>query len=197
MKKLVISLCVIISAFLLFILGCLVYYKIILPRTEESDPDNWSSVDYLMNEADVKIYFYGDQLKIPKNLVVDNIDSLDMEALDMDHDYVYMFINDWKSSTEVTNEDAKVLVEFADAHNNFNFVYIGNKAFDSFKKYIRNLQVTQDDLSFSYIVDEGTRMCSYGGFVKSDLDYIELNDYMPMDGILLIMYSDVKRNNTQ
>jgi hypothetical protein len=180
---------------LLFFLGLLVYYKIILPYIDDSDPDEWETVDYLMNDADVKVYFWGDQLKIPKNFKVENIKVFDFDSLDMDHDFVYMFVNDWNSSISVTKENAEALVDFADKHNNFHFVYIGNKAFDYFRQVIPTLQVRETDLAFSYVVDDGTRMCAYGGFEQSDCENPNVNEYMPMDSLILIMYSRVKRNN--
>ena len=43
--------------------------------------------DYLSNEVDLKLYYYGDLLKMSDNLEKEMINTLDFDSFDMDHDF--------------------------------------------------------------------------------------------------------------
>ena len=147
--------------------------------------------DYLSNEVDFKLYYYGDLLKMSDNLEKEMINTLDFDSFDMDHDFVYLVINDWKSNSVVAEDDIDKLVDFANKNNNFTFIYLGNKAFDELKKNIPEFQPTDSDLSVVYTVCYGDRICGYGVFSTSDLQRTESGN-APMDAVEVEMVRLVK-----
>ena len=86
-------------------------YGYICNSDDDSDePD--SRYEYLSG-VDLKVYTYGDDFNLGE-LEYEKLDNLKITKSMLNHDYVYLFINDETGKYDISKKAAKKLIEVAD-----------------------------------------------------------------------------------
>ena len=152
---------VLISPVLIYVciyVGLKIYFGIKVSFTDEPN----YHVEALNNKYDFELYTYGEDIVFPKGLIYHKMDSLNLDEISLDHDYVYLIINDLNGSVNLSEESFLDLMHLADKYTSFNFQYIGREALPMINKNVESANLTSDDLSFGYIIGSGDRVISHG-----------------------------------
>lgn len=141
------------------------------------DKDGYSAnIDYL-NE-NVSILVYGTDINFREKLQYETISKMDENSMNKDADNIYLLINDLDAKAELTQSDVTFLKSYADKNNNFNFFYIGTDKLKLFTEsgIFTDFGVQEDEMSFGYVITEGTRMTYSGAWSGTDQEHYEKNE---------------------
>lgn len=82
------------------------------------------------------------------------------------------------------DEDVKDLMELTDKYKNFNYFYIGKEKLTLFKKYNKDLDFEDGDLSIGRVVMYGDRLDYYGFWTQYTNNYLDKNPNLLYQDIL-------------
>lgn len=149
---------------------------------------------HLMNNVDFALFLYGRDILFPSEMSYDKLESIDIEAIDMDHDYVYLIINDLFGNVQFTEDRLCELLSYADEHLNFSFIYIGTEKLPLIAENVEDFTPGEEDASFAYVVDEGYRMINLGIWRVEDYSYLNTNEKMLGETLCFLIDRIVKTN---
>lgn len=151
------------------------YKNATTPGNPEEDAYS-ANIEYL-NE-NVAILTYGKSISFREKLKYETIHALDESSIQKNEDNVYLIINDLDGKAELQKSDVSFLKKYADKNLNFNFFYLGTDKLNYFTEsgIFTDFGVQEDDMSFGYVVTEGTRMTYSGAWSGSDQEHFESND---------------------
>ena len=152
--------------------------------TPENENDYSEEISYLNNEVDFKMYLYGDNINFPEEFKYKKLNDLNLGNEELDADYVYLVINDLSGKIKLTDEDVKYLMELTDKYKNFNYFYIGKEKLTLFKKYNKDLDFEDGDLSIGRVVMYGDRLDYYGFWTQYTNNYLDKNPNLLYQDIL-------------
>ena len=158
--------------------------RIIQSYTPENENDYSEEISYLNNEVDFKMYLYGDNINFPEEFKYKKLNDLNLGNEELDADYVYLVINDLSGKIKLTDEDVKYLMELTDKYKNFNYFYIGKEKLTLFKKYNKDLDFEDGDLSIGRVVMYGDRLNYYGFWTQYTNNYLDKNPNLLYQDIL-------------
>ena len=158
--------------------------RIIQSYTPENENDYSEEISYLNNEVDFKMYLYGDNINFQEEFKYQKFNALNLGNEELDADYVYLVINDLSGKIKLTDEDVKYLMELTDKYKNFNYFYIGKEKLTLFKKYNKDLDFEDGDLSIGRVVMYGDRLDYYGFWTQYTNNYLDKNPNLLYQDIL-------------
>lgn len=150
----------------------------------ENENDYSEEISYLNEDIDFKMYLYGDNINFPKEFKYEKVNNLNLEADNIDADYVYLIINDLSGKTKLSDDDTKSLIELTNKYKNFNYFYIGKEKLALFKKYNEDLDFQNEDLSIGRVVMYGDRIDYYGLWTEYTNNYLDKNPNLLYQDIL-------------
>ncbi|MEE1008994.1 MAG: hypothetical protein UH963_07630 [Agathobacter sp.] len=166
-------------------------YGYICNSDDDSDePD--SRYEYLSG-VDLKVYTYGDDFNLGE-LEYEKLDNLKITKSMLNHDYVYLFINDETGKYDISKKAAKKLIEVADDNINFSFFYIGKNKLEMFAELIPDVNLNDDDKSIGYTVYEGSRLVYFGLWTEYDEGFPDEDGLAKLDSILDTLIENIKSN---
>lgn len=186
-KKIIYVILAVIICFVLFIVGREIFLRFV-KDAEDTYPD----ITYLQNEVDFVAYVYGEETKWPEEFQYESVETL--EEIDMDHDYVYLIINDIDSTIHFSEKNVKALVDFANNHSNFNFYYIGTEALPMFADNMDTSRSLDDDMSIGSQMLQGNRIVLYGIYTKEADQYRDVNEYLISDNVISSIAINIRQN---
>ena len=158
--------------------------RIIQSYTPENENDYSEEISYLNNEVDFKMYLYGYKFIFIEEFKYKKLNDLNLVNEELDADYVYLVINDLSGKIKLTDEDVKYLMELTDKYKNFNYFYIGKEKLTLFKKYNKDLDFEDGDLSIGRVVMYGDRLDYYGFWTQYTNNYLDKNPNLLYQDIL-------------
>lgn len=158
--------------------------RVIQSYMPENENDYSEEISYLNEDIDFKMYLYGDNINFPKEFKYEKVNNLNLEADNIDADYVYLIINDLSGKTKLSDDDTKSLIELTNKYKNFNYFYIGKEKLALFKKYNEDLDFQNEDLSIGRVVMYGDRIDYYGLWTEYTNSYLDKNPNLLYQDIL-------------
>lgn len=160
-----------------------------------SDDPYVDTLNYLNNDMNVKILFYGeDDIPFHKDMEYTKIQLLDKETLMYDNNYIYLLINDLNGKLNVTEEQIQFLLNYANKNTNFNFYYIGTSAFPYLKSNLTDFSLDDTNKSFGYIIYSGDRLQDYGLWKNNDNEHYKNNPALLGESIIDNIFQNIKSN---
>lgn len=150
--------------------------------------------EHLMNDVDFALFLYGDDILFPSEMSYGKLESADIGDIDMDHDYVYLVINDLYGNVQFTKDSLCELLSYADEHLNFSFIYIGTEKLSMIAENVEDFTPDEGDASFAYVVDEGYRMINLGTWKVEDYSYLSTNEKLLGETLCFLIDRIVKTN---
>lgn len=161
----------------------------------ENNQEGLSDVTYLNQNENFKLYVYGENVQFHDGLKYQKLDTLDLKSIKEDkHDFVYLVINDLNGGADISYADLDKLIQYADTNTNFNFYYLGEKLISKIKANLEDCNLDSDDLSFGYVMYEGTRLQSSGVWTKYYTQYLKENKYIIGENLCDSMAMQIKSN---
>ncbi|MBE5963934.1 MAG: hypothetical protein E7252_03210 [Lachnospira sp.] len=192
-KVIIITIFALIATFMLYRLGMRIYNHF----TYDPDLHQTESIEYI-NEKGAVVYVYGKTLQFHESLKYNTVENIEFVSEDIKANYVYLIINDFDGDVTFDEEDLKYLTDFADEHIWFNYIYIGRDKLPMIDKYFidnkkEHLSFT-DDMSMSYVVDNGQRGVITGIWSESNMQYLEKNEDLLEELIVLSIKNIIQSN---
>ena len=169
-------------------------YKYYLSHSSNG-ADEWEEAEYLKNKVDCKVYVYGEEILFPNQFEYEKLLTSDFSKLNFDHDTVYLVINELNANEYLDGDKINELVELANTRSNFNFIYLGTHALSVFADIIPDCSFNDNDMSFSYVMEEASRLQVTGVYMKEYIPYAEKNEMLIADNIIHFIAENVKRNS--
>lgn len=79
--------------------------RVIQSYMPENENDYSEEISYLNEDIDFKMYLYGDNINFPKEFKYEKVNNLNLEADNIDADYVYLIINDLSGKTKLSDDE--------------------------------------------------------------------------------------------
>lgn len=190
MKKIGIIILIVIS----LLLGVFFVYRWKASVTPDDGTAEKEMVEYFNDKVDFVLLLYGEGIDFPAGLKYEEIDSLSNENWQKDNDYVYLIINDLNGDTVLEKEKYLELLDYANKNTNFNFYYIGTDDLQMIKENTMDSNISDEDMSFGYIVYEGNRLMHLGLWTKNDHQYLKANPTLLSENICSGVLLNVKSN---
>lgn len=190
MKKISIICGGIIIAFVLLFLG----YRYWMSVTPDDGSVLQEQMQYLNEEIDLQVLLYGEDVVFPEEFTYKSLERLDEDNWKLDNDYVFLIVNDLDGSVGLAEEQITEIKEYADQNTNFNFYYIGLNKLELFKKVYDDCNIGKTDMSFGYVIYEGTRLQHYGLWRTTDHEYYEVNPKLLGQDICDTIEQNVRSN---
>ena len=115
---------------MVFFAGFLIYRNRL--SRDNSGMDKSVETEYLNGQWDCTVYVYGEEIKFPGPLSYEKLATLQLSELDYSCRAVYLVINELNAERVLSSDQVAELVETAEKHKNFNFIYLGSHALREF-----------------------------------------------------------------
>lgn len=186
MKRIIILLSIILA-----LVGAFFGYKYYMSH-KDADVENADDLACI-KKADCIIYYYGDLIELPSGFEYEKITELNFETMDFDHDSVFLIVNELTAADYLSINQVSELVDLADRRSNFNFIYLGKESLSLFHEKIPTFLFDDDDLSFSYVMEEGNRLQVTGILLQDYMQYAEKNKMLIADNVISFIAKLVRK----
>ena len=177
---------------IVFFAGFLIYRDRL--SRDNSGMDKSPETEYLNGQWDCAIYSYGEEIKFPGPLRYEKLATLQLPELDYSCRAVYLVINELNAEEYLSSDQVSELVETAEKHKNFNFIYLGSHALREFGNLFPDCGFDDNDLSFAYVTEDGERLTFTGVFIKDYIPYVKKNDMLIGDNVIHFIADNLKKN---
>ena len=165
---------------------------------EEDDKDPFvEDIEYIYNgDYKVDLIIYGDEVEFREEVEYRRITEITEDSIASDADYIFLIICDRSGKTAFDIDTLRFLKEYADKNLRFNFEYVGESKMDLYTsgEVFDEYSVSSDDLSFGYIVYEGTRIQHGGVWSQEEERYDDKINQKLMDNVMYFMKNVIKNN---
>ncbi len=185
---------IILGMVLCIAIGLFAIYRWQLSVTPDDGSALRENIEYLNEEVDLALIVYGEEIDFPEVLEYETIDSLEKINWQKENQYVYLIINDLNGTVNFEKENYLELVEYANMNTNFNFYYIGTNALSVINENTQDANINSTDMSFGYVIYEGTRLQHLGVWSQNDHQYLGINPNLLGENIMDAVLTNIQSN---
>lgn len=183
----------IIIGVLLIVVGV---WRVVLRNSGDRETDSHDrDIAYLNHEVSAVILVFGKDIDFRDSFQYERIHSLAESEIAREEDYVYLLMNDLDGNLHLDRSDIEFLKEYADKNTNFNFFYLGLDKLDLFYSGIfPDYGEMEGDMSFGYVVWEGSRLTYSGMWRTEENEYLKSNKDLLGENLLDNIVTIIRTN---